>query len=356
MPEKGPVFVRKKVRQVELSERKRKILKAIIDGYIETAEPVGSSTIAKYCLKDCSSATIRNEMAYLEEMGYLEKTHTSSGRIPSYLGYRIYVDMLMEKYRLTVSEMNDLAHRMETKAAELSKIAKRAGRTLSSITNYPSFVITPATNSLKLKSVRLIVVSDSLVLIVLVASGDMIKDRKIKAPRDLDQGTADRLSGIMTGLLAHKTFEEMDFNASVFREISRFWPEFTPEFSGFAKEALTGGDGEVFCEGAANILRYREYRDADKAKALLDFVGDDENLKKVASETENDDSCVTVIGEETGLSALSDCSLVVKSYSASPYMKGAIGIIGPSRMDYSKVMSTLEYMAEAMDNILRQIK
>lgn len=103
-------------------------------------------------------------------------------------------------------------------------------------------------------------------------------------------------------------------------------------------------------------LRYREYRDADKAKALLDFVGDDDNLKKVASEAEHDDSCVTVIGEETGLSALSDCSLVVKSYSTSPYMKGAIGIIGPSRMDYSKVMSTLEYMAEAMDNILRQIK
>lgn len=340
---------------MELSERKRKILKAIIDGYIETAEPVGSSTIAKYFLKDCSSATIRNEMAYLEEMGYLEKTHTSSGRIPSYLGYRIYVDMLMEKYRLTVSEMNDLAHRMEIKAEELSKIAKRAGRTLSSITNYPSFVITPASGSLKLKSVRIIIISEGLALIVLVATGDVIKDRKIKAPREMNQEAADRLSGILTELLAHKTYNDMDFNATVFRETARFWPLLREELADFLKFALVGGDGEVFCEGAANILRYREYRDADKAKALLDFVGDDDNLKRVASEAEGDGSCITVIGEETGLSALSDCSLVVKSYSASPSMRGAIGIIGPSRMDYSRVMSTLEYMAEAMDNIIRRM-
>lgn len=340
---------------MELSERKRKILKAIIDGYIETAEPVGSSTIARYYLKDCSSATVRNEMAYLEEMGYLEKTHTSSGRIPSYLGYRIYVDMLMEKYRLTVSEMNDLAHRMEIKAAELSKIARRAGRTLSSITNYPAFVITPAASGLRLKSIKLIVISEGLALLVIAMSGDVIKDRRIRAPHELNQDMADRLGGIISSLLAHKTYEEMDFNASVFREIEKIWPDFGKEISEFIKDSLTGNDGEVFTEGAANILRYREYRDADKAKALLDFVGDDESLKKVAFEADDEEGCVTVIGEETGLSALSDCSLIVKSYKTSPYTKGAIGIIGPSRMDYSKIMSTLEYMAEAMDNILRRM-
>ena len=149
-----------------MSERRLKILKAIIDGYIETAEPIGSSTIQKNILKDCSSATIRNEMAFLEEAGYLEKPHTSAGRIPSYLGYRLYVDMLMEKYRLTLSEMDDLAHRMETKARELSGIAKRAGETLSAITNYTSFVITPQTVRLRLKSLKLIVVQEGLVLAV----------------------------------------------------------------------------------------------------------------------------------------------------------------------------------------------
>lgn len=341
---------------MELSERKRKILKAIVDGYVETAEPVGSSTIAKYFLKDCSSATIRNEMAYLEEMGYLEKTHTSSGRIPSYMGYRVYVDMLMEKYRLTVSEMNDLAHRMETKANELSGIAKRVGRTISTITNYPAFVITPASVKSRLKSVRLIIVGEGLALMILVATGDAIKDRKIKAPKEINQDIADRLSGILTELLALKTYEEIDFNASVFREISRFWPEFKDSFQEFVKSSLVGNDGEVFTDGESNIFKYREYRDIDKAKALLEFVGDEENLKRVAEEAESYDGCVTVIGEETGLSALSDCSLIVKSYSLpSPQIKGTIGIIGPSRMDYSRVMSTLEYIAEAMDNILRRM-
>ena len=152
---------------MQLSERKRKILKAIIDGYIETGEPIGSSTIVKNYLPDTSSATVRNEMAYLEEMGYLEKPHTSAGRVPSHVGYRLYVDMLMEKYRLTVSEMDDLAKRMETKARELSGIAKRAGKTLSAITGYPSFVITPSSVRLRLKSLKFIVVQPSLVLTVL---------------------------------------------------------------------------------------------------------------------------------------------------------------------------------------------
>ncbi len=340
---------------MELSDRKRKILKAIIDGYIETAEPIGSSTIQKNYLKDFSSATIRNEMAYLEEMGYLEKPHTSAGRIPSYLGYRIYVDMLMEKYRLTLSEMDDLARRMETKAKELSGVAKRAGQTLSAITNYTSFVITPAAVRLRLKNLKLIVVQEGLVLMVLVGTGDIIKDRKIKAPMEINQDFADRLSGHITELLAMKTFEEMDFNASVFREISRYWPNFTPALSEFIQQALSGNDGDVFTDGASNIFRYREYRDVDKARNLLDFVDDDENLRLLVRDTKDDSECVTVIGKETGISALSDCSLVVKSYSAPDERKGTIGIIGPARMDYSKVMSTLEYMAEAMDNILKHI-
>ena len=340
---------------MDLSERRLKILKAIIDGYIETAEPISSSTIPKNILKDCASATLRNEMAFLEEAGYLEKPHTSAGRIPSYLGYRLYVDMLMEKYRLTLSEMDDLAHRMETKARELSGIAKRAGETLSAITNYTSFVITPSTVRLRLKSLKLIVVQEGLVLAVLVATGDVIKDKKIKAPMEINQEFADRLSGIITELLAMKTPEEMDFNAAVFREVSRFWPNLTPALSEFITSALSGNDGEVFTDGASNIFRYREYHDVDKARALLDFVDDDENLKLLVRDASEDDSCLTVIGRETGISALSDCSLVVKSYSASDNMKGSIGIIGPARMDYSRVMSTLEYMAEAMDNILRHL-
>lgn len=339
---------------MELSERKRKILKAIIDDYIETAEPIGSSTIAKNYLKDVSSATIRNEMAYLEEMGYLEKPHTSAGRVPSYLGYRLYVDMLMEKYRLTMSEMEDLAKRMDTKAKELSGIAKKAGQTLSAITNYTSFVITPSSIQLRLKNLRLIVVGEGIMLMVLVATGDVVKDRKIKAPKGLTQEAADRLSGILTEVLALKTAQEMDFNSAIFREISKFWPGFSETLKDFIESSLLGNDGEVYTDGASNIFRYREYRDIDKAKALLDFVDNDENLKLVVKDFGEDD-CYTVIGKETGISALDDCSLVIKTYETGSNMKGAIGIIGPARMDYSKVMSTLEYMAEEMDNILRQL-
>lgn len=340
---------------MELSERKRKILKAIIDGYIETAEPIGSSTVAKNYLKDCSSATIRNEMAYLEEMGYLEKPHASAGRIPSYLGYRMYVDMLMEKYRLTVNEMNYLASRMEIKAGELSNIAKKVGKTVSAITNYPSFVITPVAVRLRLKSIKIIIVHEGRALIVLVATGDIIKDKLIKAPIDINQELADRISCIITEVLSTKTAEEMDFNSSIFREISKYWHNFTQELSLFINFALAGDDSEVYTEGTSNIFRYREYRDVDKAKALLDFVDEEENLKLLASETTGEDACITVIGKETGISALDGSSLVIKSYSRGPNSYGSIGIIGPARMDYSKVMSTLEYMADAMDNILRKM-
>lgn len=339
---------------MELSERKRKILKAIIDGYIETGEPIGSSTIVRNYLKDCSSATVRNEMAYLEELGYLEKTHTSSGRVPSYLGYRLYVDMLMEKYRLTVHEMDDLAHRMEMKAHELSGIARRAGQTLSAITNYPAFVITPETVHLRLKNLRLIVVHEGLVLMVLVATGDTICDRRVKAPADIDQAVADRLSGILTELLAAKTPEEMDFSAQIFHEIARFWPELPGALTEFITASLSGNDGEVFTDGASNIFRYPEYRDVDKARTLLDFVDNDDNLKILVRDTSEDDACRTVIGGETGILALRDSALVVKSYSAPSARRGAIGIIGPARMDYSRVMSTLEAMADAMDAILKR--
>lgn len=340
---------------MQLSERKRKILKAIIDGYIETGEPIGSSTIVKHYLPDTSSATVRNEMAYLEELGYLEKPHTSAGRVPSHMGYRLYVDMLMEKYRLTVSEMDDLAKRMETKARELSGIAKRAGKTLSAITGYPSFVITPSSVRLRLKSLKLIVVQPSLVLMVLVTTGDIIKDCRVKASGDINQEVADRLSGILTELLALKTVQEMDFNAAVFREIARFWPELVEALPEFIESSLSGNDGEVFTDGESNIFRYREYRDVDKARALLDFVDDDDNLRLLVRDASEDEECRTVIGGETGISALADCSLVVKSYTASPTLRGAIGIIGPARMEYSRVMSTLEYMAEAMDTILKHI-
>ena len=134
-----------------------------------------------------------------------------------------------------------------------------------------------------------------------------------------------------------KTYDEMDFNAAVFREISRFWPSLTPSLKDFISSALSGNDGEVFTDGASNIFRYREYHDVDKARALLDFVDDDENLKLLVGDTEEGE-CRTVIGRETGISALSDCSLVVKTYSPSDNMKGSIGIIGPARMDYSRVM------------------
>jgi hypothetical protein len=154
--------------------------------------------------------------------------------------------MLMEKYRLTLSEMDDLAHRMETKARELSGIAKRAGETLSAITNYTSFVITPATVRLRLKSIKLIVVQEGLVLAVLVATGDVIKDTRIKAPIELNQEFADRLSGMITELLSMKTYDEMDFNAAVFREISRFWPNLTPSLKDFISSALSGNDGVLY--------------------------------------------------------------------------------------------------------------
>lgn len=338
---------------MELTDRKRKILKAIIDGYIETGEPMGSSTLVRRYMSDFSSATVRNEMSDLEEMGYLEKTHISSGRVPSYQGYRFYVDMLMEKYRLTISEMNDLAMRLETKAKELNTLARRAGQTLSAITNYTSFVITPEAQRLRFKSLRLILIQENIALIVLVASGNVIKDCKVEYPRDINQEIADRLSGIITELFAMRTIEEIDFNASLFKEISRFWPQLVPTLSDFLKRALSGHDSEVFTDGASNIFRYREYHDMEKARALLDFVDNDDNIRDIVRYSDYSSmGCRTVIGKEIGCDVLEDCGIVIKPFASNEGVNGTIGIIGPARMDYSRVMSTLEYMADAMDNIL----
>ncbi|MDP4133224.1 MAG: heat-inducible transcriptional repressor HrcA [Bacillota bacterium] len=339
-----------------MSDRKKKILKAIIDDYIETAEPLGSLTVARRYLSDYSPATIRNEMADLEELGYLEKPHTSAGRVPSYTGYRLYVDMLMEKYRLTMSEMEDLSRRLEIKARELDGIVRKACSTVSALTDYTSFVITPQVSQLKFKNIKLIMIQEGLVLIVLVATGDMIKDRRIKAPLDITQEGLDRISGVITDLFCLKTANEIDFESVFFVEISKLWPELVPCLKEFLGEALSGSGGDVYLDGTANIFRYREYQDVGRAKSFMDFVDDEESLKNlVRKASQGETICEVIIGSETGRQDLKDCSMVLKSYSVSDDSKGSIGIIGPVRMDYARVMSTLEYIADAMDTIFRRM-
>ena len=340
---------------MDLNDRKRKILQAIIDEYIGTAEPVGSRSISKKENLGLSSATIRNEMADLEEMGYLIQPHTSAGRIPSDEGYRFYVNSLMRKYKIGMEAVSQLQSILETRVSQLEKLIRYAGAIASNLTEYTTVVTAPKEQEFEINKIDLVPIASQTVMLIVVTRTVRNKVMNI----DIDSATCMSLANILNehlaGLKAGEiTFDKIqDIQKDIENRLS-LHPKVLIDIMHFVYETITdSGETEIYVNNAKSILKYPEYNDVEKAEKIFTFLDDKENLKKLVASSDAD-GIEAKIGKENDFEILQDCSLVTINYSLGNKKAGKIGVIGPKRMNYSKVFASLDLISNEIDKILNE--
>ena len=339
---------------VELGERKKTILKAIIQTYLETGEPVGSRTISKYADLNLSSATIRNEMSDLEEMGYIVQPHTSAGRIPSDKGYRFYVDQMMEYKEREVTEMKEL---MIQKQDKMEQILKQVVKVLANNTNYATMITAPQYHRTKLKFIQLSVISESQMLAVVVTEGNVVKNKMLHMEHRLDNETVLKLNILLNTSLNGLTMEQINLGTiAKLKEQAGIHSEVVNSVLDAVAEAIRMDDEdlEIYTSGATNIFKYPELSDNERARELISAFEEKKQLVNLVAETMNSEENTGIqvyIGNESPMQNMKDCSVVTAAYELGDGMKGTIGIIGPKRMDYDRVVSALKTLTTQLDSI-----
>lgn len=344
----------------ELDERKRKILKAIIQTYLETGEPVGSRTISKYTDLNLSSATIRNEMSDLEELGYIIQPYTSAGRIPSDLGYRLYVDELMKEKDKEVAEIKDL---MIEKTDKMEKVLKQVVKILASNTNYATMITGPTYHRNKLKFIQLSRVSEVQLLAVVVVEGNIVKNHIIELREPMDEETVLKLNLLLNTQLNGLTIDEINLAMiSRMKEQAGIHSEVISSVIDAIAQAIAVDDQEmeIYTSGATNIFKYPELADTSKASELISAFEEKDALAEFVKDTMDNDNgsentgIQVYIGNESPVKTMKDCSVVTATYDLGGGMQGTIGIIGPKRMDYENVVDNLKTLKSQLDNIFKK--
>ena len=337
----------------QLDNRKITILKAIIKTYLETGEPVGSRTISKYSELKLSSATIRNEMSDLEEMGYIIQPHTSAGRIPSDKGYRFYVDQIMQEKDNEVTEFKDM---MVQKVDKLELVLKKMAQVLAANTNYAAMISGPSYHKTKLKFIQLSRVEAHKLLVVVVVEGNIVKNTMIDIAEELGEQELLNLNILLNSSLNGLTIEEINLDIiSRLKEDAGIHSQVLELVLNEVAEAIKAGgeDLKIYTSGATNIFRYPELSEGDKASKLIGTLEHKEMLQEFVSEvnTENggDAGIQVYIGDETPVQSMKDCSVVTANYDLGGGLRGTVGIIGPKRMDYEKVLGTLRNLMSQLD-------
>ena len=346
---------------MELDERKTIILKTIIKNYLDTGEPVGSRTISKYSGLNLSSATIRNEMSDLEEMGYIEQPHTSAGRVPTDLGYRFYVDSIQKDSEKKLAASTNL---MLERVERLEMLLKRIVRSLADDTDYAALITGPSIGNNKIKYLQLSVPEEGKILLILVMEGNVIRNELITIPEKLDYETVRNLDIMLNNHMAGLALEEISTSLVTDMMVqSGEHGESVKVIIDTVAELIENDseNGELFTSGAKNIFKYPELSHAERATELITAFEEKEQLKELVKEvttlsvSDGDDTgeVKVYIGGEGPVKNMQNCSLVTASYELRDGMKGVIGVIGPKRMDYEKVMSTMQSMKEQMDRAFR---
>lgn len=338
---------------MDLDDRKIKILYAVIRNYLETGEPVGSRTISKYTDLNLSSATIRNEMSDLEELGYIIQPHTSAGRIPTDKAYRFYVDTIMEEKDREISELKGMIVETEGK---MDRVLKNVAKLLATNTNYASVVSAPQYQRNKLKFIQLSKVDSNQILAVIVVEGNVIKNNIIQVTEPLNDETILKLNILLNTNLNGLSIDEINLAMiSTLKQQAGIHSDIVGEVIDAVAEAIRADeDLQIYTSGATNILKYPELADHQKAGELITAFEEKEMLAKLAAksiEDESDTGIQVYIGEESPIQSMKDCSVVTATYDLGQGMKGSIAVVGPKRMDYEKVVGTLRTMMTELENI-----
>ena len=337
---------------MKLSDRKRKILQVVVDDYISTAQPVSSKSITEKYMKDISSATIRSELAQLEELGYLSQLHTSSGRVPSIEAYKLYVSELMDKSKLTSKEVGIIKNAFRDHADNLEAVVQNAVRVISDLTDYTSIAYTSYNEKEKIVKVDIFRFKPTQALLLIVTENTLIRDKYIEVPETMEDSQLAEASKLISRLFVGKDFNEIKSLDKIVEEEFLGYREIFESVMNAIEDYVNKNNGNVVMEGEGKILNHPEYNDSEKVKNFLSVVTSKERLVDLlANDSENIEINIKIGGEE-GKEMPTDCSLVTATYSASGVKIGTYGVIGPLRMDYQKVVSVLEGVGKILEDIL----
>jgi heat-inducible transcriptional repressor len=338
---------------MDLNERKLGILKALVDDYIMTGLPIGSRTISRKHGIELSSATIRNEMADLEELGFLEQPHTSAGRIPSQKAYRFYVDKLMKVAKLNAAEANKIKSYFETKMAEVGQVIEKAAQVLSDTTHHISMVLRPQLKRSGIKRIQLVKLTEKKAILLLVTDAGLVNDTVITVPESITISDIEMLSNLLTDKLSGKTLEEAEADLSTcLHDNVCLGSEFiTDIMNAIDMSVEPQGEKGIVLGGTQNIIDFPDYMSVEKTKNFLALLETKDMLYDMMKKATSFEFSVT-IGHENEAEELFDMSVVTATYKIGGKTLGSFGVIGPTRMDYSKIVSILGHVGSSLNSIL----
>ena len=337
---------------MEMTERKKKVLRSVVDLYIRTAEPVGSKAITELPDMKYSSATIRNEMADLTAMGYLEQPHTSAGRIPSAAGYRLYVDELMADYRLSIDETKSINIAIEEKMQRVDKMVEKVAKLVSQATDLPAISMASRSGDAVVKRFELIQAGAGSFILVVMLSNDEVVNKLIKLPLNVEENDLKLLSALLNATMTELSAEE--FTAGLLERVMRSAgaaASLVPVIVEFTAETLRrSGSSNMVVAGHSRLLGLPEYRDVDKAQKVMTSL-DEETLSNLPAVMQNANGTKVIVGPENISEELKDTSVVMTKFDIGDGLQGMIGVVGPTRMDYAKVTARLSYFAESLSKM-----
>lgn len=337
---------------MQLDERKFMILKAIIDDYVMTGMPVGSRTISRKSGVGFSPATIRNEMSDLEELGYLDQPHTSAGRVPSHKAYRLYVDRILRVGSLSPEETARIQEHLRDRTSQVQEVIRTAAQVLSDATHYTSVIVAPQAQMLRVRRVQLVPITDSTALLVIVTSAGIVKDAIIRIPGELSPEHLHAISNLLTDQLADRPIDQV---RQRFRVLIHVLGEhrrlLASVMNAMETRIAEPNESDVAVGGSANLLSYPEYSDIEKARNFLVMLDSKETLARILGARGGVEFTIR-IGSENEAPEFQDCSIVTATYHAGSGTNGTLGIIGPTRMNYQRVLAVLNTMKYAMNELL----
>lgn len=328
-----------------LSDRKKKVLGALVDSYITDAEPISSSAIKNKYMPDVSSATIRSELATLEELGYLVQPHVSSGRVPSAKAYRFYVDCLLSECGDT--DVDGLDETLKRRMSSVEELVRETAKTVSDVTNYTSLMVLSGADSLTVKEVKLVDLYDDSALVLVITDAGVIKDKTVAVPKDADGNYIELANRILNATFAGKSLAEIGSSAPVLEENIEGMKALVDEVIRLLAEYKRARESELYLEGADKIFQYPEARDVDNVRSFVSIISKKDKLHDLVA-GDGDLEIDVKIGEQAS-EDLKHMALVTARYSVNGKEIGHVGVIGPERMDYKKVMSVLRQLVRAFD-------
>ncbi len=342
---------------MKMDSRKQQVLLAIITDFIATAEPVGSRTIARKYDLGVSPATIRNEMSDLEEMGYIEQPHTSAGRVPSQLGYRYYVDFLMQKKDLTAREEEIIRRGYEKKVRQIGQVIVQTGELLSQMTKFAAVVMTPRLELSSFKRVQLVLMNPGQVLVIVVMNTGALQTNIIEVPEEVSQVDLDTISQVLNAKLDGLTLDKIKVTLlrEIYYELSKHKNILDLAMHLIQNGLAASREDKIYLGGIMNILNQPEFHNIERVKALLSLLEQEELLRSLLESCDPKEGVTVRIGREMNREEVKDCSMVVANYCIDGRPMGTIGVIGPTRMDYAWVVSVVEHMTLSLSETMEKM-